>query len=103
MVFEPEPAIEAVEDGLNPLSDLTEVTESGLFVLSIRADQVGAEALDDEAFEFSAREALVSEDGLSLVDQAVITFQERLGDLAFSDSRIGRPQMMGMPSGLLTK
>ena len=60
MVFEPELALEAVEDGLDPLADAAELPEPGFFVLAVRPHQVGTEVLGDEPLEVPAGEVLNS-------------------------------------------
>ena len=78
MVLEPQLALEAVENGLDPLADAAELPEAGFFVLAVRPHQVGAEVLGDEPLEVPAGEALVGEDDLPVADQVVVAAQQGL-------------------------
>lgn len=90
MVFEPQLALEAVEEGLDPLSDAAELPELGLFVLVVRPHQLRAEVLGNEPFEVPSGEALVGKDDLPVANQVVVVAQQGLGDFAFPEFRIGQ-------------
>jgi hypothetical protein len=47
-MFEGEPALEGVDDGLDPLAAAGEAAEPGGFVFAVRADQVRAQVIGDE-------------------------------------------------------
>lgn len=103
MVFKAELALEGVEDGLDPLADAAELPEPGFLVLAVRPHQVGAEVLGDEPLKVQSGETLVGKDELPVADQVVVVVQQGLGDFAFPELGIGRPQMTGMPSAVLTR
>ena len=101
VLFEGELAFEGVEDGLDPLPDTAEFSEAGFLVFAVGADQVRTEVFGDESFEVFPGEPFVAEDDLPGVDEVVVVFQERLGDFAFADFRVGQPpddgQALGVP------
>jgi hypothetical protein len=48
------------------------------------------EVVADECFEVAPGEALVPEDDLPLLDQVVITFEQGLGNFAFTQPGVGQ-------------
>lgn len=62
MVFAGGLACPGVEDGFHPLADATESPEAFLLVSTVGSDQVRAEFLRDEPFEFTSGEAFVADD-----------------------------------------
>lgn len=85
--------------GLDPLPDPTELSESGVLVFAIGADQVRTELVGNEGFELAARESLVADDHLSGLDEVSVVAKERFGDVAFADLRVREPPDHGHPVG----
>lgn len=82
--------LRGVDDGFDPLADPGGLPVPDRFVLAVRPHRVCAEALGDERFELLAREALVREDHLSLVDEVVAAFQQRGHHLPLADLWVGQ-------------
>lgn len=89
-LFEAEPALEGVDDGLNPLTDPGDLPVPGGFVLAVRPHQVNTEPIGEEGFELLAREALVGKDHLPGQHEAAVAFQQRGHHLPLPDRRVGQ-------------
>ena len=99
VVFEGELAFKGVEDGLDPLADSAERSESFLFAFPVGSDQVGTEFVGDESFKLAPGEALVSDDDLARVIRcrswwSIVSAASRSQILG-----LARLQTTGIPSG----
>ena len=90
VVFEGGLVFEGVEDGLDLLSYLAELAESGFRVFAVGADQVCAEIVGGEGFELVVCEVLVADDGLPGLDQVTVVVPECLGDFSLAVLRVRR-------------
>ena len=104
MLLQPELLLERVDDRLDPLPHPAQRPEPARLVLAIRPDEAGPQR-SDVALERAAGKALVGQDDRAgsqrLLPGGVV--EQHLGDLALAQLGVARHQVIGRPSGAVSR